>query len=186
MLRTVAEVLTSDQSLSIERQGSLGPETLQETPTAYTEPPVSPASLPGRARRYRRPRHQTSQRTWEAQQLAWLVRELFYKSRRTRTGRPPWAPLRAFTLQAFKLFQRGYAYDDLRLAIEEAATAAWCRAQLPRTLWFFVGWVKRLLMRGPRDDTKRRDWHPDPERRWSLLCEAAATARGEVARASPG
>jgi hypothetical protein len=116
-----------------------------------------PAGRLARVRRYRRPRHETSRKTWEASDLAWLVRDLFYKPRRNpRTGRSLKTPLVSFRIQAYRLFKHGYAYDDLRLAIEEAATAAWCRAQLPGTLWFFIGWVKRLLTRGPRDDTKRR------------------------------
>jgi len=149
MLRPVGEVL------SIERKQSDISES--PIPLQKREPTASYTERPGR---YRRPRHETSLKTRHAGALAQLVRERFYLPRGARS-----APLRSFMIQAFRLFKRGYTYEELCLAIEEAATAPWCRKRPSRgfKLIFFLGWVSRIRARGLREDTKRRQHHLDAE-----------------------
>lgn len=149
MLRPVGEVLSIERNqLGPTASSVLLPE--RKTTASYTE----------RSRRYRRPRHETSLKTRQAGALAQLVRERFYLPRGVRS-----APLRSFMIQAFRLFKRGYTYDELCLAIEEAVTAPWCRKRPSRgfKLIFFLGWVKRIRSRGLRDDTRRRQHKLDAE-----------------------
>ena len=70
--------------------------------------------------------------------MAWRFRALFYPT--------SWVPLPSLRLQAFRLFKAGWTERDLTGAMDEAAKAPW-RRERPKTLWFFLGWVKRARAR---------------------------------------
>ena len=97
------------------------------TEKAYTEPS-----------RYATPRWKTSPKQKAASEVAWRFRQLFFP-----TG---WVPLPKLRLQAFRLFKAGWTRTDILSAMEEAQQTPW-RREIPKTLWFFLGWIKRIRMR---------------------------------------
>lgn len=163
-----------------EEQISKGQPSYTEGPSRYRQPRAFTVVVDpdGTERR-------VLTKTGRAGALAQLVRERFY-ARQPRGRR--WCPLRSFMIQAFKLFKDGFTFGELRLAIEEAATAPWCRTSRPAMLRFFIPWLIRIRRRGLREDTWRREQVREREQDREALTYIEAlcgVALGERLRVAP-
>lgn len=151
-------------------------------PLPYTEPPRGRAGP--RKPRYRAPRHRTPDgkltKTGQAGALAQLVRERFYLRRGIK-----YVPFRPLMIQAFRLFKRGYSYDDVCRAVEKAAAMPWWRARQPRTLWEFIPQLKRV--RAERENVECRACEREQDRealaRIEVFCGISLMERLRVAPA---
>lgn len=118
-----------------------------------------------------KPRWQRSPIWKDAQDVAWQFRQTFYPKK--------FVPLRPLVIQAFRLFRQGFKAPEILQAMKEAAARG--VRQAPRSLWFFIGWVRRLRSWKDRilreAETRERQWQEEKRsysasRLWGVMANS--------------